>query len=175
MIVCDRFDHNIDDKNRLAIPSQVRNAMDPEIDGNAFYLLPEGRYLQLIPENLFKQLSSVAPAGLAMSPAEAKARRLMFAMASRLDPDKTGRVIIPERFMVDSKNRDPFSEAALGHEVTLVGVGDRMEIWNRADLTAHLRELLADRAEVSVTGQKLFSAPARTNPSNPGSAPGSVN
>ena len=33
MVITDRFDHVIDDKGRLAIPSQVRNAMDPQIDG----------------------------------------------------------------------------------------------------------------------------------------------
>ena len=62
MVITDRFDHVIDDKNRLAIPSPIRNAMDPEVDGKAFYLVPEGRYLQLIPEKLFEPpLSSQTP------------------------------------------------------------------------------------------------------------------
>src|SRR4051812_28151980 len=46
MVITDRHDHVIDDKNRLSIPSQIRNAMDPERDGEGFYLVPEGRYLQ---------------------------------------------------------------------------------------------------------------------------------
>ena len=59
MVITDRYDHVIDDKNRLAIPSQVRNVMNPETDGTAFYLVPEGRYLQLIPGKLFERLSNL--------------------------------------------------------------------------------------------------------------------
>ena len=156
MVITDRYDHVIDDKNRLAIPSQVRNALDPEVDGTAFYLVPEGRYLQLIPEKLFQRLATLANAGLQVPPELARARRLMFAAASRLEPDKAGRVNIPERFMADGKKPDPFGEAMLGREVTLVGAGDRLELWNRADLQAHLRELFADRHAVQRAGQQIF-------------------
>jgi MraZ protein len=159
MVITDRYDHVIDDKGRLAIPSQVRNAMDPQIDGTAFYLVPEGRYLQLIPEKLFEQLAGRATAGLAMSSEAAKVRRMVFAMASRLEPDKQGRVVIPDRFMVDSKTPDPFGGAMLGREVTLVGPNDRMELRNRADFVNHMRELLADRGSLQAAMQQMFSAP----------------
>lgn len=165
MVITDRYDHVIDDKNRLAIPSQVRNAMDPQVDGEAFYLVPEGRYLQLIPEKLFHQLAGLAKAGLSVPPEVAKARRLMFYSASRLEMDKQGRCIVPDRFMADSKNRDPLSEAILGREVTLMGVGDRLELWNRDDLRNHLRELMADRSNVQQAGNRMFSSvpPAATS------------
>lgn len=159
MVITDRFDHVIDDKGRLAIPSQVRGGMDPQIDGTAFYLVPESRYLQLIPEKLFQRLSEQATAGLAMSPEAAKIRRLMFSMASRLELDKQGRVIIPDRFMRDSETPDPFGGAMLGREVTLVGVNDRMELWNRADFINHMRELLADRASYQNAMQQMFTPP----------------
>jgi MraZ protein len=159
MVIADRFDHSIDEKNRLAIPSSFRNAMNPETDGTAFYLVPESRYLQLIPEKLFQSLASRSAAGLALSPEDAKARRLIFATASRLEPDKQGRVIIPDRFMADGKNRDPFTEALLGHEVTLVGASDRIELWNRQDFLNHMRELLADRGSLQGAMQRLFGPP----------------
>lgn len=163
MVITDRYDHVVDDKNRLAIPSQIRNAMDPEKDGSAFILVPEGRYLQLIPEKLFEKLSNQSTAGLAMSADVAKARRLIFANASRLEPDKSGRVIVPDRFMADSKNRDPFTEAMLTREVTLVGANDRLELWNRHDFLNHMRELMADRASLQNTMQQLFAAPSPGN------------
>lgn len=158
MVFTDRYEHSIDEKNRLAIPSQIRNGMDPEQDGVAFYLVPEGRFLQLIPEKLFHQLAGAANAGLTVGNDLAKARRLVFATATRLEPDKAGRVTIPDRYLVDSKNRDPFSEAVLSRQVTLVGVGDRLELWNTADFVAHLRELLADRAGVQAATQQVFGA-----------------
>ncbi len=160
MVITDRYDHVIDDKNRLAIPSPIRNAMDPNVDGDGFYLVPEGRYLQLIPEKLFQQLAVYATAGLQVPSDVAKARRLMFATASRLEPDKQGRVIIPDRFMRQENPDDESPEAVLGRKVTLVGVGDRLEIWNQKEFAAHLRELMADRAAVQSAAQAMFkSAP----------------
>lgn len=167
MVITDRYDHAIDEKNRLAIPSEMRRAMDPEIDGVAFYLLPEGRYLQLIPEKLFQKLAGQFEPGLSVTPEVARARRLLFASASRLEPDKQGRVIIPDRFMADSKNRDPFSDAVLTREVTLVGAGDRAELWNRADFYGHMRELIAERPSIHAVSQKIFAG-------GPAAAPVSV-
>ena len=138
MVITDRYDHVIDEKGRLAIPSQIRSAMDPQEDGVGFYLMPEGRYLQMIPEKLFKRLSSKAMVGLSPNPQVAKARRLVFGMASFVVPDAQGRVVIPERFLTFGKKRDPFTEAVLGREVTLLGANDRVELWNRSDLEAHM-------------------------------------
>ncbi len=159
MVITDRYDHVIDDKNRLAIPSQIRNAMDPEKDGTAFYVFPEGRYLQLVPEKLFQKLAGEITAGLAIPPEDAKARRLVFGMAVRLDPDKQGRVIIPDRFMRNGKNRDPFTEAILEREVTLVGANDRIELWNGTEFMGHMRELFADRGSMAAAMRTVFAKP----------------
>jgi len=159
MVITDRYDHVIDDKNRLAIPSQIRNAMDPDQDGNGFYLVPEGRYLQLIPEKLFERLASQAPAGLMPGAEVAKVRRYVYSMSSKLDPDKQGRVMIPDRFMKESKNPDPLATALLNREVTLVGSGDRLELWNRDDYIAHMRETAMDRLSFQKTLQEMFGAP----------------
>ena len=94
MVITDRFDHLIDDKNRLAIPSQIRGALDPEVDGEFFYIVPESRYLQLIPAKLFERLTKGAPAGLFIEPEEAEARRLLFGSTPRLEMDKQGRGIV---------------------------------------------------------------------------------
>ena len=155
MVITDRYDHLIDEKNRLAIPSQIRAAMDATLDGTAFYLVPEGRYLQMIPEKLFQRLANLAQVGLVVPAEVAKARRLMFAMASRIEPDKQGRVVIPERFLRDH-GAGPFGQTLLGREVTLVGAGDRVELWDRADFESHTRELLADRSTVEGVWEKLF-------------------
>ncbi len=168
MVITDRYDHVVDDKNRLAIPSQVRNRMDPQADGEAFYLVPENRYLVMIPEKLFEKLAAQAAAGLAMSDEDAEVRRMVFATASRLEPDKQGRVIIPDRFIFNGKEQDPFTEAVLGREVTLVGVGDRMELWNRADLAAHMRELRASRSRLQPAKKAMFTAPAPSAAPGPG-------
>lgn len=175
MVITDRYDHVIDDKNRLAIPSQVRNALNPETDGTAFYLVPEGRYLQLIPEKLFERMANQSPTGLMPAPEVAKVRRYLFSMASRLEPDKQGRVAIPDRFLADSKNHDPITPAFIGREVTLVGANDRLELWNRADYINHMRELMADRLSFQTTMQQMFgSAPQGNGPGGMGPGPAGV-
>jgi DNA-binding transcriptional regulator/RsmH inhibitor MraZ len=161
MIITDRFDHVIDDKNRLAIPSQIRKAMDPSTDGTAFYIVPESRYLQLIPERLFEReagLSSGPAAKLTVDPAIAKAKRLLFGTTAKLEWDKQGRCIIPDRFFADRKGADQAGEGILHRQVALIGVGDRLELWNRADLHGHMRELVADRSEVQANAAKVLAA-----------------
>jgi MraZ protein len=144
MVFTGRFDHIIDDKGRLAIPSPMRNQVRPELHGDGFYLVQEKRYLQLVPAALFEHLASSVKAALMPTAKVAKASRYFFSGVFKLDPDKQGRVMIPDGFMKDSKNPDPLARTLLNHEVTLVGNGDRIEIWNRAAFLAHMTEANED-------------------------------
>lgn len=163
MVFTDRFEHTIDEKNRLAIPSSIRSQFPDQ--SPIFVLVPEQRFLQLIPQHLFIQLSAAGNAGLAVKPELAKARRLLFGNSTTLEPDKAGRVVIPERFMADSKHRLP-SDLALNRHVTLVGVGDRVEIWNTSEYASHLNELMADRPAVQNAAPELFGITPQANPQN---------
>jgi MraZ protein len=168
MVFTGRYDHVIDDKGRLAIPSQLRNQLVPEIHGTGFYLMQESRYLQLIPEKAFEELSGNIRPGLMPAAQVAKARRFLFSMTTKLDPDKQGRVMIPDGFMRDSKTPDPLAQTTLNREVTLVGNGDRIEIWNRDEYLNHMREAKADLPSFMDTLHELFgqaplAAPAAVN------------
>jgi DNA-binding transcriptional regulator/RsmH inhibitor MraZ len=117
--------------------------------------------LQLIPEKLFERLANMSPTGLMPAPEVAKVRRYLFSNASRLEPDKQGRVMIPDRYMADAKHPDPITPGMLQREVMLVGAGERIELWNRADYIGHMRELFADRMSFQSTMQQMFGqAPA---------------
>ena len=140
MVFTGRFDHLIDDKGRLALPAAMRDQIRPEIHGEGFYLVQEKRYLQLVPEKLFEHLASRVKASLLPEAKVAKASRFFFSGVFKLDPDKQGRVMIPDGFMKDSKNPDPLARTTLNHEVTLAGNGDRIEVWNRATFLAHMLE-----------------------------------
>jgi MraZ protein len=138
------YEHVIDDKGRLAIPSPMRSAMDAARDGEGLYLMQEGRYLRLIPEKLFEQWAGLTPAGLRPSADVAKARRHLFSLSTRLEWDKQGRVMIPDGLLHDSAHPDPVRRTILRREVMLAGCGDSIEIWNRDDYIAHMREANAD-------------------------------
>ena len=133
--------------------------MDPQIDGTGFYLKPgpNNRCLELIPERTFQQLAQSANSGLVVDNEIAKLKRLIFATASRLEPDKSGRVIIPDRFMMNPKNPDHLSGGILGRKVTLVGVLDRVEIWNTLDYQGHMREVRAESATLTALAQRMFT------------------
>jgi len=159
MVFTGRFDHLIDDKGRLAIPSPLRGQIDPEIHGSGFYLVQEQRYLQLIPAKVFEMLSSRIPQVLLPPAVVAKARRYLFAMTNELVPDKQGRVMIPDGFMKDSKAPDPLAQVLLNKEVTLVGNGDRIEIWNRQSFLTHMMEAKEDLPSFMDTLYGMFGMP----------------
>jgi len=162
MVITDCYDHTLDEKGRMAIPSHIRAAMDPVQDGTAFYVVPEEHFLYLIPDKLFHRLAEKETAGLTVDEDIAKARRYLFSRSPLLVPDKSGRVIIPDRFRASSKNRSANMEGqvALGDEVTLAGVGDRMELWNRNQYYEHIRTLTLERKLAAEKKAKAAKAAA---------------
>lgn len=123
-----------DDKNRLLIPSDVRKLLKPERDGEGFYLVfGVNRKLWLYPERSYENLISQEPTEI-MPPAELLSRdQLLFGLTSRLDLDKQSRVLVPEKMM---------RRTGLTKEVTLVGVKNHLELWNREDWDVRREELL---------------------------------
>jgi len=158
MVITDHYEHVIDDKNRLAIPSHVRSTMDPERDGVAFYLVPRKAYLMLIPEKSLERTVQGKTAGL-MPPAEvANVRRAVYGNSPRLEPDKQGRVIIPDRFMKAGKPdaAEIPGYTRLDRAVTLVGNGDRLELWNRDEFVAHMKKAYEDPDKLENEVEKMF-------------------
>ena len=76
-----------------------------------------------------------------MSPSEDLQRynRLHFGMVIRVESDKQGRVLLPEK---------EIRRANLNKEITMVGVNDHIEIWNRAAWAAQETELLQQQPEI---------------------------
>ncbi|MDH5606330.1 MAG: division/cell wall cluster transcriptional repressor MraZ [Anaerolineae bacterium] len=111
-----QYRHNIDPKGRLTIPARFRE------------LLEEGAYItQGFDQNLMvltaPTFESLSQAANAMSLTNQNARflkRLLFSTADRIEPDKNGRILLPQ-FLRET--------AALDGEAVLVGVGDYFEIW----------------------------------------------
>jgi MraZ protein len=132
------YELSIDEKNRMLIPSEVRRQIDPERDGDAFFLtVGVNRVPWLYPERYYEELVSRKPAEL--TPAEEALDRdlVNFGMASRLEWDKQGRVLIPEKTL---------RRTGLGKEVTLIGVRDHLQLWNTADWESRRSTLLEKRA-----------------------------
>ena len=119
------------------IPSEIRKRMDPERDGEAFFLVfgPDRRPW-MYPERYYESLVSAEPAEMKPGIGRLEYDRRVFGTASYLEPDKQGRVLIPE-----SMRR----RASLQKEVTLVGVRDHLEIWNRPEWEAERERLFGQQ------------------------------
>ena len=58
MLFTGEYEHSIDAKQRLAIPSDLRGRLDPEIHGSAFYVAPgQQGSLWIWPEKTFEQMA----------------------------------------------------------------------------------------------------------------------
>ena len=114
-----QHEHAIDDKGRLAIPARFRAA------------LAEGLYLTAGVERCLHILTPQAWQAMAESiaglpwldPNARQVQRNLFALATHLVPDKLGRIVVPGYLR---------SYAALGTEVIVAGVFDRIEVWDKA-------------------------------------------
>jgi MraZ protein len=114
------YEHLIDDKNRLTFPAKFRESFG---DGAVLTRGFDGCVFAYRREDWARLVESrFAP----LDPFSAAARRLQrnfFGGAAEDVPDKQGRVTLPPHLI---------EHGGLGREVTVVGVNDHLEIWDRA-------------------------------------------
>ncbi|HVZ93957.1 MAG TPA: hypothetical protein VG797_05565 [Phycisphaerales bacterium] len=136
----------MDAKGRLAIPSEIRSKLRPEVDGSAWYAVPwPTKLIRLYTESDFQSKALNRPRSLTLSADEAELRSTLFGLSARIEMDGAGRIRIPE---------DMMSLVGLGPEVVLIGACDWLEVrdrgeWERARLAGlkKLPELMSRIAE----------------------------
>jgi MraZ protein len=132
LLLTGEYQHVIDAKNRVLISNKLRNQIDSEEHGGNFYLvLGANGILCLYPEKYFEQIViAVAPGTTA--PDEAIAfERISFALASKVELDNQGRLLLNERLR---------TRAGLKDNITMVGVRDHIELWNSENWEQYLTE-----------------------------------
>ena len=72
-----------------------------------------------------------------------------FAMTSLLEMDKQARVLLPDKIL---------QRTGIGREISMIGVRDHLEIWNRADWETRIAELLNKQVEVEARAQLAWQA-----------------
>ena len=135
LLLTGEYEHIVDGKSRVLISNKLRSQIDADEHGSNFYLvLGANGILCLYPEKYFEQIAlAVAPG--ATAPDEAVAfERISFALASKVELDKQGRLLLNERLR---------KRAGLKDRVTLVGVRDHIELWNSENWEQYLAEHMA--------------------------------
>ena len=131
-----QYNHTIDDKGRLAVPMKFREALargavvTRGLDSSLF-LLPV--------EEWGKLATTIADLPLGQSSARAFAR-LMLAGAMDVDVDKQGRVVLPEYLR---------EYAGIGKSATVVGVYNRLELWDHAKWDAYKKQTENDVGNIA--------------------------
>lgn len=115
------YQHNIDAKGRVAVPTKFRDDL-----GMRFYITKGlDSCLFVLQQSEWEKLEEK----IRQMPIS-KARtiqRFFFSGAAEVQPDKQGRILIPQ----------PLREhASLNKEVTFIGTANRVEIWDSAKWTS---------------------------------------
>jgi MraZ protein len=123
------FEHSLDAKNRLTVPSRFRAALA----GKVFLVRGADPCISLYPAETYSALTEAALAG--MNPFSTQARelkRLFHANATEMELDSAGRVMLTQRHL---------EHAGIGREVVITGAGDCLELWDRSTWEAYDRDL----------------------------------
>jgi MraZ protein len=129
-------DHSLDDKNRLTLPAKLREELG---DGVVVSRGMDGclyAYAAADWEELAARIRSLDP----LSRESRMMRRHFFSGAVRADLDKQGRMVLPAALL---------ESAGIAREVTVAGVYDHLEIWDRAKWREHLREVEGSAEDVA--------------------------
>jgi transcriptional regulator MraZ len=131
------YEHTIDEKNRLTLPAKFRQTFGDGVvltrglDG-CLFAYRRADWARLVESRL-----------ASLDPLRSETRQLQrhfFAGAAEDTPDKQGRVTMPAHLVTHAK---------LGREVTVVGVHDHLEIWDRAAWRTELERVEGSAEDVA--------------------------
>ena len=128
------FDHTLDAKNRLTVPSRFRSTLA----GTVFLVKGAEPCLSPYPAETYNAMAQEALAGMnSLSTRKREFSRLFYANAMSVELDGAGRIMLPSRFM---------EHAGIGsREVVVAGAGECLELWDRATWESYDADL-AQRA-----------------------------
>jgi len=145
-VLTGEFELNIDEKNRLLVPSEIRKSISQQEHGDGFFLVMGiNRRPWLYSERYYENLVTAGPADITPENDLLAFDQLHFALASRVEPDGQGRLLLPQKIL---------RRAGIQKEVTLIGVRDHLEIWNRSDWDARIEELEQKAAEIAIAAKR---------------------
>ena len=142
-----RFTHSMDDKGRVSIPAVMRTELQEQderppiltnlVDCPAVGLFSHDRWLEI--EQRLANMSQ-------MQPEISSLQRMLVSGAVEAPIDGQGRILIPPHLR---------EHAGLERELTIAGVGRRIEIWDKTRFDEELDAIRARGREVSAVAAEL--------------------
>ena len=138
------FECKLDAKGRLVLPARIKSGL-PESSGNALVVgLGFELCLVVYPIQEFKKIYSKVAGLSEFNPEYRRLQRNFFRGNSVVELDNSGRFLIPKTML---------KYAQLEKEVVVVGMGNKVELWN-PDL--YQNQLYGDQLEFSEKVQKYL-------------------
>lgn len=138
------FQHTLDAKNRVTIPSKWRPSKDSEGDGKAQFLLipmPAG-FVAVYPQRMIDRLNEVA-ANIGLGDRKGqRALRRIFSLADTVISDGQGRVTLSEKLLQHAK---------IDKDSILNGMLNYFEIWNPEAYQKQFEEDIDEEADDEIS------------------------
>ena len=133
------FDHSLDAKHRLTVPSKLRAAFSE----GAFLVEGADPCLSLYPASTYSALVDAALAG--MNPLSAQARELnryFRSNAHAVELDSAGRVMLGAKLA---------ERAGIDRDVVVIGAGDCLELWDPSTWADYDQDLTARAPDITAS------------------------
>jgi len=128
------YEHTIDTKGRMAVPARFRIQMDR----GAIISKGMGTCLSIYAIERWEERSNELVSGMSSDELRDFERRV-YPSASEIELDAQGRIVIPAKLR---------TYANLNSEVTVAGVRDHIEIWDRVAWQAYQERLDAEGSRI---------------------------
>ncbi len=118
-----RYQHTIDPKGRLSVPSKYRDVL-AQYDGSTLIVVPNDQAIEVHPLQEWERIEArINETSSMFDPEVRRMGRLYISRAKDVELDSAGRILLPP---------DTRTQAGIIRDVTLVGVGRKLfEIWDR--------------------------------------------
>jgi MraZ protein len=130
------YDHKLDNKGRTVLPARFRGELGDTVVATigidrCIAIYPAARWSELIVK--LKDLSQ-------FKKKTRDFRRVLLSKAIEQDIDAAGRINLPQKLR---------EYAEINQDVTLIGLEDRVEIWDTEKWEEHSKEVLSDFSELA--------------------------
>jgi len=127
------FKHAVDDRKRLAIPSQFRNVLLVESEGKVVLTPGYDNEISVYALKTWEQIESKELASLSMDKAQSRRYRRHFTFGIKEDHlDAQGRILIPDFLLVHS---------GINKDVIVVGEIDYFSLWSPETYEKYKKEV----------------------------------
>lgn len=136
------YEHSLDDKNRVLLPSKFRDLLKKDKIEKLIITaaLPSERCLLTFPEAKYESFVSswISEDKGPRDPQTRQLERWFNSLAFPVQMDKSGRILIPQQLL---------TEKSISKDIFIVGNSNRIEIWDKA---AYIEEMKKIRETLTI-------------------------